>query len=108
MSIVSGIVSKPTECEHEYEIIIDQKPTCGKAGSQHQECIICGQKGAFTVIPATGDHKYGDWKIVTQATTTKAGSKQRTCSVCGMNETAVIAKSVAASSSSTSLKTVEV
>ncbi len=89
---VSGIVPKPKECEHEYETVIDQEPTCGKAGSQHQECTICGQKEASTAIPATGNHTYGDWTVVEQPTTTKTGTKQRTCSVCGTTETAAIEK----------------
>lgn len=89
---VSGIVPKPKECEHEYETVTDQEPTCGKAGSQHQECTICGQKEASTAIPATGNHTYGDWTVVEQPTTTKTGTKQRTCSVCGTTETAAIEK----------------
>ena len=86
------LIARQKECEHEYKVVIDQEPTCGEAGSQHQECTICGQTEMPTTIPATGSHAYGDWTIVEQATTTKTGTKQRVCSVCGTKETTVIEK----------------
>ena len=91
---VNGIAPKSKECEHEYKVVTDQEPTCAKAGSQHQECTICGHKETSTVIPATGNHTYGNWAVVEQATATKTGSKQRTCSVCGAQERRSVEKLV--------------
>ena len=36
-----------------------------------------------TTIQATGEHTYGEWKVVKEATKTAKGEKQRTCSICG-------------------------
>ena len=39
------------------------------------------EKGS--AINATGEHAYGDWKVVKEPTKTTKGEKQRTCSACG-------------------------
>ena len=59
--------------------------TCGATGYTGDTCCKgCGEvltKG--TAIKATGEHTYGNWKEVKEATKTAKGEKQRTCSVCG-------------------------
>ena len=59
--------------------------TCGEAGYTGDTCCkSCGDvltKG--TTIKATGEHTYGNWKEVKEATKTAKGEKQRTCLVCG-------------------------
>ena len=59
--------------------------TCGTEGyTGDTYCKGCGglvAKG--TTIPTTGEHTYGEWKVVKEATKTAKGEKQRTCSVCG-------------------------
>ena len=37
-----------------------------------------------------GEHSFGDWKVIKEATTYTNGSKERSCSVCGYTETATI------------------
>ena len=37
-------------------------------------------------------HRYGDWKVIREATTTEAGEKEHTCTVCGYTEKAEIEK----------------
>ena len=58
--------------------------TCGTEGyTGDTHCMGCGElvtKG--TTIQATGEHTYGEWKAVKEATKTAKGEKQRTCSVC--------------------------
>ena len=62
------------EASHNFEWLTDKKATCGKSGTKHQECTVCGEtKNENTVIAATGNHDYK------AATCTKA----RTCKVCG-------------------------
>jgi LPXTG-motif cell wall-anchored protein len=58
--------------------------TCGTEGyTGDTHCMGCGElvtKG--TTIQATGEHTYGEWKVIKEATKTAKGEKQRTCSVC--------------------------
>lgn len=58
--------------------------TCGADGYTGDTCCKgCGKVVTEgTVIKATGNHTYGDWKVVKEATKTTKGEKQRTCSVC--------------------------
>ena len=37
---------------HEFEWVIDQKPTATEPGSKHQECAVCGYERAAVGIPA--------------------------------------------------------
>ena len=62
-----------------------KEATCGAEGyTGDTHCKGCGEiveKG--TAIKATGEHTYGNWKVVKKATQTEKGEKQRTCSACG-------------------------
>ena len=62
-----------------------KEATCGAEGYTGDiYCKGCNEvveKG--TTIKATGEHTYGDWKVVKEPTKTTKGEKQRTCSVCG-------------------------
>ena len=50
--------------------------------NQHwKECDECGEKGE------AGDHAYGEWKVVKEATESKNGLAERTCEVCGHKQT---------------------
>ncbi len=81
------------ECDvHEMVTIVDQEATCGTAGSQHQECIVCGYGEAPTEIPATGQHSYGDYVVTKEATEEEEGVRTRTCTVCGETESEAIPK----------------
>ncbi len=56
-------------------------------------CKDCGELiSSGEVIPATGNHKFGEWKITKAATCTTAGTQTRSCPDCGKVETATIAK----------------
>lgn len=63
-------------------------PTCGSAGQKVMRCA-CGETQTET-IPATENHKYGEWNIDKAPTDTENGSKSRICSVCKNKETVVI------------------
>ncbi len=68
--------------------------TCTKTGlTEGIHCSVCGTViKAQEVVPATGKHSFGKWKITKAATCTATGTKTKTCSVCGKTETATIAK----------------
>ena len=68
--------------------------TCTKTGlTEGKHCSVCDAViKAQEVIPATGKHSFGDWKITKAATCTAEGTQTRTCSGCGKVETQTIAK----------------
>ena len=85
--------SRPATGKHTYKWVTDKNPTCGAAGSKHQECTVCKAKGSIEKIKATGKHSMGAWKVTKAATAVAAGVKERTCKVCGgAKERASIAK----------------
>ena len=85
--------SIPATGKHTYKWVTDKNPTCGAAGSKHQECTVCKAKGSIEKIKATGKHSMGAWKVTKAATAVAAGVKERTCKVCGgAKERASIAK----------------
>ena len=53
--------------------------------SRTQRTQLAAQRAilATPTIQATGEHTYGEWKVVKEATKTAKGEKQRTCSLCG-------------------------
>lgn len=56
--------------------------TCTEDGYKFYECTKDGcTETKKETIKATG-HKYGEWKVTKEATTTSEGEKQRECSVC--------------------------
>ncbi|WP_166079621.1 N-acetylmuramoyl-L-alanine amidase family protein [Xiamenia xianingshaonis] len=64
-------------------------PTCGAPGSTGTTvCDTCGRVVAYSFpIPATGEHTYGEWAVVEEATEFEPGEQERSCSVCGEKET---------------------
>lgn len=74
---------------HDMQNMIDRNATCIEAGSQHQECSVCGEKEASTVIPATG-HSFGSYVVTKPSGCTENGVKTRSCTICGKTETMTI------------------
>lgn len=73
---------------HSNIVVLDSgayEPTCGKDGlSVMHKCADCGTVlMPAEVIPATGQHSYGDWVVIFEPTTTEVGSKCKTCVTCG-------------------------
>lgn len=73
--------------------------TCGENGTEeYWECGKCGllftdplDNAQITqgvpVIPATGNHAYGEWTTVEEASCTQDGSRRRECGTCGHVQT---------------------
>ncbi len=72
------------EQDHDFEIVVDQKPTTTEEGSGHQHCTICGYDGETVVLPVhTHDVVLVPGK---EATTTETGLKPYYfCEDCGGN-----------------------
>lgn len=67
---------------HDLKETVITEPTCGTAGSKEITCSRCDFKDTKE-IPATGNHAYGDWVIVKEATCTEDGLRTQTCANCG-------------------------
>lgn len=67
---------------HDLKETVITEPTCGTAGSKEITCSRCDFKDTKE-IPATGNHAYGDWVIVKEATCTEEGLRTQTCANCG-------------------------
>ena len=64
-----------------------------KEGKKVEICTVCGDK-IETSISKTENHSFGDWVVITPATTTEEGLKERSCSLCNKKETSKIDKLV--------------
>ncbi len=64
-------------------------PTCVKAGSESRTCKYCSHSETRAVA-ATGEHSFGSWQVVKEATSTTEGQERRSCSNCSHYETQVI------------------
>ena len=93
---VCGKVETQTIAALGHTEVIDEaiEATCTKTGlTEGKHCSVCDAViKAQEVVPATGKHSFGNWKITKAATCTATGTKTRTCSVCGKVETQTIAK----------------
>ena len=66
-------------------------PTCTEKGYTEYKCKRCTYSYIDNETEALG-HTFGEWSVVTPATTTSEGLERRTCSVCGATEDRTIAK----------------
>lgn len=90
------------ECSNETLEHFEKKDaTCATAGyKEYWMCSVCGKLYSdanatseiqeVEVIPATGNHSWGEAKQTKAATCTAVGEKTRTCSVCGTTKTETI------------------
>ena len=69
--------------------------TCTSSGlTDGEHCSVCGEVMVEqTVIQPTGEHTFGEWETVKEATTTEEGLMERACG-CGEKETQTIEKLV--------------
>lgn len=75
------------ECTHEKTHMEQKAPSCGEDGWERTICDKCNAVIAEKVLPATGEHQYGDWEIKAEPTADLKGVKERICSVCGQKQT---------------------
>ena len=67
---------------HVWAWTVDDDPTCGAAGKQHQECENCDAvQSENTVIEPTGEHVW-KWVVDTDPTCGAAGKQHQECENC--------------------------
>ena len=76
---------------HDLKEEIVKEPTCGTPGLKNVTCTRCDYKEENVEIPATGEHKFGEWIVTKEPSCGNAGEETRTCDVCGHTETRPIA-----------------
>ena len=81
-------IDTPLECEHNYTANVTA-PTCTECGYTTYTCTKCGNSYVDTYTAALG-HSYGEWTVVTPATTTTHGLRERICARCSDRQTNVI------------------
>lgn len=91
---------------HDYEVTKVVAPTCTEEGYTLYTCADddCDATTKQEIKKATG-HKWGDWKVTTEATATTAGEKRRDCDNCEAYETEVIPAGGSASTDPTTGET---
>lgn len=93
-------LTSDTVSSHVLTIVVPERDaTCKDDGNiGYSVCAVCGVKVVTgtdkvvsnVVLPATGNHTYGDWIIDKAATAYNSGTKYRVCSGCGDIETEII------------------
>ena len=76
---------------HDLKEAIVKEPTCGETGLKNVTCSRCDYKEENVEIPATGEHKFGEWIVTKEPSCGNAGEETRTCDVCYHTETRPIA-----------------
>ena len=76
---------------HDLKEEIVKEPTCGETGLKNVTCSRCDYKEENVEIPATGEHKFGEWIVTKEPSCGNAGEETRTCDVCYHTETRPIA-----------------
>lgn len=86
----TNTVEPPHTHKYVEDATLSKKPTCGADGIKIEKCS-CGEERK-TVLKATGEHTFGEWKTITEATEDSEGSMERICSECNHKESKKIDK----------------
>lgn len=82
-------------CGYEYEVELEfdkdnhvytdwrigKEPGC-QPGERYKVCIYEYEVRVTEAIPATGEHKYGNWVVTEESTCSFTGTREKTCAIC--------------------------
>lgn len=85
--VADGAISNP-DCQHSYTTVTTS-PTCTERGYTTYTCSKCGHSYQGDYTNAMG-HRFGEWIVIKEATSTTSGTRERVCSVCQHKETDTI------------------
>ena len=78
-----------------HAVVIDTAvaPTCSRTGlTEGSHCSVCGEVIVEQeIVSATGNHLFGEWVTIKEASTVEDGLMERTCE-CGEKETQIVEK----------------
>ncbi len=77
---------KSGQCEHATTEPEHKDADCGNDGYDKVVCTVCGATVEEKVIPATGEHDFGDWEWKSKPTVNVDGVRNRVCKNCGKEE----------------------
>jgi hypothetical protein len=87
-TVCNAVVTE--KLDHELEFVDAKAATCGAAGwDKYEKCKNCDYT-TYKEVAATGAHTYGDFTVVTEATTKAPGKQTHTCKTCNFVETVEI------------------
>ena len=89
--VLSTAVGAATLCEHEWETIVKNAPTCTESGTSIMHCSLCDTEKDAGEIPPKG-HTFTE-KTLQKANCTRTGLVEKTCSVCNVVESVTTEKS---------------
>ena len=70
------------------ELVIDQEPTCGQAGSRSYHCLKCNLTKDSEIIPPDPSlHNWSRWSVIEKPQVGVVGMQRRTCGNCRTEET---------------------
>ena len=70
------------------ELVIDQEPTCGQAGSRSYHCLKCNLTKDSEIIPPDPSlHNWSRWSVIEKPQVGVVGMQRRTCGNCWTEET---------------------
>ena len=83
VDVAERIIDIPAiSCDHSWKVVEEIPATCIKTGKAHKVCEFC-ETEKEEILPVTGKHVMGKWKVTKSASVVKEGLKERNCTVCG-------------------------
>ncbi len=81
----NGCTEKETRIDemidHNWKVQSTVEPGCSTAGSRVVKCSMC-ESVKTEILPATGNHHYGDWEVIDDPTCTEVGVRIHACNDC--------------------------
>ena len=76
---------KNLDCNHYIKHNVE-KSTCVTNGKEYDYCVLCGNKYDKKILPLSGEHFFGEWKIIKTPTLSQKGIEERKCKYCDKTE----------------------
>lgn len=72
-------------CEHEYDYVVLEEPSCNREGTAQYICAKCDDSHMIS-LPCYA-HTWNQWEVSVQAACTVSGHLKHSCGICGASET---------------------
>ena len=82
----SNLTVQSATCAHAKTTTDRKEPTCSLEGYEKITCNDCGATVTNTVLNATGNHKYGEWTVISEPKVNVKGFQERYCTDCNSRD----------------------